>query len=162
MNWYNHKKNERHSFTIPSELRNILLRPWRSMTIILGAEVWRMVSVVLLIKCSYVQCRGNELLLSPEIRAHVALARVVIGQNYKSANWRKHILYTRLRTCLQIHLQKGCACIKKYSSLATCSACYDLKQQWRLWRTCAVVFQLIRSHRRENVTILFPMRLLGL
>ena len=52
MNWYNHKKNERHSFMIPNEHRDILLKPWRSMTIILGVEVRRMVSVVLLFKFS--------------------------------------------------------------------------------------------------------------
>ena len=52
INWYNHKKNERHNFTIPNEHRDILLRPWRIM-IILGARVRRKVSVVFLFKFSW-------------------------------------------------------------------------------------------------------------
>ena len=45
MNWYKPKKSERHSFTTPSGHRDILLKPWRSMTIILGAEVRSMLSL---------------------------------------------------------------------------------------------------------------------
>ena len=76
MNWYNHKKNERHSVMTPGEHRDILLKPWRNMTIILGAEVRRMVSVVPLFKFSW----WNALSFRESTQKNIYATRVVIGQ----------------------------------------------------------------------------------
>ena len=85
MNWHNHKKNERHSFMIPSEHRDILLRPWRSIIIILGAEVWRMLSVVLSSNAVNLFYKGFTFVVPLNHKG----TRVTIGQNYRSAKKTK-------------------------------------------------------------------------